>query len=1059
MKQHRNFQFAARPLGCAVTLAFALYGGVAQGEIANAPLIVGGGGVAPNVMYIHDDSGSMYAYIHYDSNQDYPLPPNRHGTGTLPQPPVTAAWFDGYRYVTGEDTRTVNLSIGDDVEKIASDPTNPLNFVWINYDIGEPDTKFRLDGSWNGYSSYMVKTPTIMEGEKYARWFSYYRTRHLAAKAAISFAFADLDPTIRIGYGSLNNHPPGTTVYKINAYTAGGNAIARGVRPFTDSSVPDPGNPNDVNNCGATDYRCQFYKWLYSLIAPGHTPLPRTLDAAGKYYQTDEPWRNDPLDKKSTMATCRKSATILMTDGEWTNWIDDIGIGNWDGGKGSPFEDKNSSFLADVAMKYWKTDLRPDLDNNLPVRSGARDTATWQHMATYTVGVGVNAKLSKDAINNAFSYITHPSPPPFDWGTHRVDDLVHAAVNGHGSYYQTQNAQDFAAALTAMLNEISHSSVTAVAPVGGPSTSSQASDRLYQGVFHTDGWNGNLAALKINNANGKPIYPALWDAKDHIPAYGSRKIFTWNGTSGTAFTWTGISESQKTALGSEAVLNYLRGSNAGEGATFRSRTKNGERNILGDIINSAPRFIAKDEDFGHALGSLTASYNARKASPARTKNMVYVGANDGMLHAFDAATGNELFAYVPNGVFDHLKDLSDPEYDHRFYVDGSPVASDIQIDGAWKTVLVGSTGAGGKSYFALDVEAPDSFDASKVLWEVNNTTAGFENLGFTLGYASIVRLNNGVWAAVFGNGYESGGISGNPAYQSNLFIVNAKTGTLIKKIPTNAGSATAKNGLSTPLLVDVDKNGTADVAYAGDLQGNLWKFDLSGTSAESWKVAFNGKPLLIARNPANGVQPITAQPAGAERPAGGYMVYVGTGKFFETGDNANTEIQTFYGVRDNGSSSETKRVNLLKQTISASAAGPGYRVASGGTVDYSTQRGFYLDLTDQGERLISPPLLTKRRLYLNSLVPVVSTDPCASGNLASWLTELTLFDGAAPAASVFDPDKTDDEHTNSMRLDGGGGGIAQKGRYGYVSKAEGDDGIEKFKLPGILGRQSWRQMR
>jgi type IV pilus assembly protein PilY1 len=585
---------------------------------------------------------------------------------------------------------------------------------------------------------------------------------------------------------------------------------------------------------------------------------------------------------------------------------------------------------------------------------------------------------------------------------------------------------------------------------GSRSTGTQ----LFQASFDSGSWSGNLAAHK-RDATGEAIYPAEWEAKDHIPLPGSRNIYTWNDATadGAEFTWSKLSTAQQVALGNQNILDYLRGSNAGEGTMFRSRTTAaGQRNILGDIVNSAPLYIARNEDFGHAVGSLTASYTARKANPTRTNDVVYVGANDGMLHAFDANSGKELFAYVPNDVFGNLKHLSTPGYTHRYYVDGSPAASDIQDGGVWKTVLVGSTGAGGRSYFALDVENPATFDRTNVLWEISpNVSTDFAELGVALGQASIVRLNNGVWAAVFGNGYDSA------AHRAQLFIVNAKTGALIEKIDTGLGSAAAPNGLSTPLLVDINKDGTADVAYAGDLQGNLWKFDLSAASSGSWKIAFNGDPLLVARDAAGKAQPMTAKPAGVSRPAGGYMVYIGTGKFFETGDNTNLDVQTFYGVLDNGAST-LGRANLQAQTLTLSAT-TGYRTSTANTVNYATQSGFYLDLKignkQEGERLLAPPLLTKKTLIISSLAPDTSANVCENGNSSSWLTELSLFDGSKPAISIFG------QSGNSMRIEGGGGGaIGQIGRYGYISVKPGQDGILKIKLPGgRIGRQSWRQLR
>jgi type IV pilus assembly protein PilY1 len=241
--------------------------------------------------------------------------------------------------------------------------------------------------------------------------------------------------------------------------------------------------------------------------------------------------------------------------------------------------------------------------------------------------------------------------------------------------------------------------------------------------------------------------------------------------------------------------------------------------------------------------------------------MIYVGANDGMLHAFradtgDANSGKEIFAYVPAAVYDNLSKLTAPSYVHKPFVDGSLSAGDAYVGGTWKTVLLGGLGGGGKAIFALDITNPTAMGVSQVMWEFEDAA----DLGYTVGQAQIALLNNGVWAAVFANGYNS---TSDRAY---LYLVNLQTGALIKKIPAGVGTS---NGLSTHVLYDSNGDQTVDAVYAGDLQGNMWKFDLTGSNVTAWGVANAGVPLFTARNASNEVQPITSQPRIGAHPNGG----------------------------------------------------------------------------------------------------------------------------------------------------------------------------------------------
>jgi type IV pilus assembly protein PilY1 len=280
-----------------------------------------------------------------------------------------------------------------------------------------------------------------------------------------------------------------------------------------------------------------------------------------------------------------------------------------------------------------------------------------------------------------------------------------------------------------------------------------------------------------------------------------------------------------------------------------------------------------------------------------------VGANDGMLHAFNAKDGTEIFGYVPYLVFDRLKDLADPAYDHQFYVDLTPTVKKgdkLLGNSIDDTILVGGLGKGGMGYFALDITNPNAMSKDQVLWEFpneNSAAVHVNDMGYSYSKPVVVQSYSATpWIVITGNGYNS------PNGKSVLFILNAATGDVIQKIEAGTGP---DNGLSSPIAIDVNFDDVVDFVYAGDLKGNLWKFDLTSSSPTNWKVAFEDSgspaPLFIARDPAGAPQPITSQPDVMLHPEKhGYIVCFGTGKFLGISDYEDTQIQTIYGIWDYG---------------------------------------------------------------------------------------------------------------------------------------------------------------
>ena len=704
---------------------------------------------------------------------------------------------------------------------------------------------------------------------------------------------------------------------------------------------------------------------------------------------------------------------------------------------------ENSYYVAGLAYYANTQDLRSDFIDKQTIRTFMIDTQEYNSnpplgptnmlWLTGKYGGFVDANGDNDPNDGT------PGASTAEWD---------ADGDGEPDNYVLANRPD--KMVTALSNAFDQIEIvdSSVSGLSANSTSINTSTRLYQARFNNGNWDGDLWSYSIDSNTGVVNTSPVWKASEQMPGWNARRIFTYNpslsGDKGIKFRWNKISSAQKALLeprtelaitGSpsdrQKVLQYIRGHRKWGmevDGNFRNRSHFNDSNNyahLGDIVNSRPAYVS-NAYFGYdqLTGSEGSSYTTFQSGLSRTP-MLYVGANDGMLHGFNAENGQEKFAYIPNAIMGNLKELADPLYTHQYFVDAPPRAADAYFgSGTWKTVLVSGLGAGGKAIFALDITDPDAFvesgfDGGKVLWELSDSDDS--DIGHIIGQPSIIRLNNGSWAAIFGNGYES------TSNKAKLFIVDITTGSIIKKFDTLQGSVGSPNGLSTPIAVDSEGDRSTDIIYAGDLQGHLWKFDVSDADPTNWKIAFGTtaapEPLFRACNedPCVTTQAITAKPQVGENPDGGLMIYFGTGKFFETGDNvigASPQVQTYYAIRDNHATTDSSsllegRDELQSQTINTevSANGSTYRLTSNETVDYnhatSPEYGWYLDLlksgdSGQGERVIAGSKLKNGRIIFVTFIP--NPDPCAtSGNgSVSWLMEMDAISGGPLDNSVFD---------------------------------------------------------
>ena len=508
---------------------------------------------------------------------------------------------------------------------------------------------------------------------------------------------------------------------------------------------------------------------------------------------------------------------------------------------------------------------------------------------------------------------------------------------------------------------------------------------VYRPGYRAGTWAGELMANHIDEqgdiaitspwaqANAAVLLDAQnWDT--------GRRIVTRNG-SGVAvpLRWAQLSTTQQSALGSATtgprLLNYVRGDRSNEyplGASLRERTT-----VLGDIQHSSLLH------WNHGNG----------------KRRLYVGANDGMLHVFDAATGAEVFAYVPSMLLARLPMLAARPYVRMLYVDGALAMSDVVSGGVTKTWLVGALGGGGRGLFMLDMTSPDAADetaaAAKVKWEISSATSGFANLGHTYAAPRITRLKNGVAAVVLGNGYNNTGNG-----RASLLVVNADTGALIREIDTGVGTTGSPNGLSSPTLVDTDGDGMVDLVYAGDIDGNLWRFNLGTADPNGFTVT-----RMMTTSPA---QAITVAPVIVPHVAGGRMALFGTGRLLTPGDASDTAVHYVYGYWDGAPATNT---TWLTQTLTGTTfGGMQLRYASTNAPNWTAggHLGWRLALA-AGERVVGDsPFANSDRFYFVSSNPTVPAAAAGEPSGVSWLHELDFASGGAPGYSVFDVNGDDE---------------------------------------------------
>ncbi|MBO3705149.1 MAG: hypothetical protein J5X21_01885 [Candidatus Accumulibacter sp.] len=687
-----------------------------------------------------------------------------------------------------------------------------------------------------------------------------------------------------------------------------------------------------------------------------------------------------------------------------------------------------------------------------------------QYMSTYTLGLGASGLMqyqadyltaaSGDFSSVKLGLVADPSTGVCPWQTigecnwpkpesntqSNIDDLWHAAVNGRGTYFSATDPSSLAAGISGALQTVTvRDGALAAVTVTSPNLAA-GSNELFEVSFRVGEWSGDIVKRTINGTTGVISATAAWSAQAQLDAkvsagtHTARTIYLFESggnSSGSGvdnlklFLWANLSTSQKSnflspqidtltqfcSIGTtcltaasktnaegENLLNFVRGDKSNEGPLadlgkyYRQRA-----HILGDIVGSEAVYVQ-----GSPWNYADYNYVGFKAANQTRTAMVYAGANDGMLHAFYASTGEEAWAYVPGAVLSRLFKLADKNYGaqnmHVFTVDGTPVVGDICVSDCatpasgslptvWKTILVGGLNNGGRGYYALDITNPA---APKGLWEFTHN-----DLGYSYGNPVITKLKDGTWVVIVTSGYNniSPGDGG-----GHLFIIRASDGTLLRTISTGAGDTTTPSGLSriSAWANFPDANNTAQRVYGGDQLGNLWRFDVNGDiplpAVPPATPVYDAQRLATLKDPAGVAQPITTRPElGKVGPHA--VMFVGTGQLLGTDDLVNSQTQTIYAIKDRlldvdyGSprplsppQTTPTPGSFVAQTLTSATCPTGNPFCTAGSaivlgtnnpVDFDVDDGWYADFPVAGERVNTELRLQLGTLALNTNTPTL----------------------------------------------------------------------------------------
>lgn len=907
----------------------------------------------------------------------------------------------------------------------------------------------------------------------YANWFLYYRTRNLAMVAALTRSLNDVN-FMRIGYFLINDGDPGAVVMHEMSDFTDSTAVA-GRKRLYEKMIALPAS-GGTPNAYAVDYMGQQFQRTSGTTSPASDPPINNVCQFSAGMLFTDGYHNGG--RPTTFGNVDNSTPFFgvdpFKDGH-SNTLADIAAYYY---KTNLRPDMTPS-LVPVPPGCAAATPDPRLDCNRKL-----------HMNFYGITLGASGEYfgvthqqdpsTFEITPDVFLPANKPAWKSFaNDARSSVDDLWHATLNARGQYINATSPSSISQAMNAIIESINNSARRS-AGTAASGARRAIGFTAYIPEFDPNSWTGDLKAYKLLPDGG--LGPVVWSAVEELPVPASRTILvsrrraddtayelqTFNSAALGAddserLAAIGLADADISATGTfrtrtvDELIAYLRGDSTYEGnasGQFRSRLLRNpdgttQHRPIGDILASQPEVLDRGSEgysllpeskggriyidgdgnpqFRPATQSSTYSKFVSGTKATRTPVLI-VGANDGMIHGFDASLsgttrGEEVFAVIPSGVLGKMGNLARRDYAHTYFVDGSPRVADACIGDAispancsWKSVAVMGMGNGGRSVVALDVTDPaTSFDADNLLWEL--TSVQDSDLGHVINRPRVFIAEDGNWYAAFGNGLNSG------SHRAYLYIVNLKTGAVTKKIPLGtAGSAADPNGAIAVAAVDGDgddaltdpseNNMLVDTLYVNDFHGNVWKIDMSSATSTSWQVDLGG-PLFTAlavddAERADQRQFMTGGIDVAFHPIRGNLVYFGTGRYIANGDQnvaATPQVQSFYGIWDdpNQTAGISDRTELQAQTILSSVTvnGVNKRTTSESSVAYSgtgAKRGWYIDLYQagvsgfrSGERVLGEPRVEGGLVIFTAFQPIGSE--CNPGG-KNWLYAFNAVTGA-----------------------------------------------------------------
>jgi len=968
--------------------------------------------------------------------------------------------------------------------------TIPLSTVALAAGATPPSTFVRTDivpgnDSYPKYPARVADCKTAGRGDctyieemtNFANWYAYYKTRIQMMKSSIGAAFAPLTSSYRVGYVKLSTAAVGGTIEIV---------------------------PADF----AAAARAAWYTSLYNTTAGGSTPIRTAMDYVGKMFANQTPY-NYASGSEVVQYPCQQNFEILTTDGYWNGGAP---AGSFTSPATGPVNNDNVEDLArfctkdrgcvdartqdqpsisDVAL-YWynggsndsTVSLRPTLEPDMTkpglVSAGPGENSHL-HVTMFTLGLGVDGVMNyepnydttpiaggdfanlKNAVTSGCSWnggqaYVWPNPDVDNTnGTvqERVDDLWHAAVNGHGKYFSATAPTQVVAGLSEAIAQLDAKVGAAAAAATSTPNISQEDRDIFSDTFTTVKWYGELTDNLINATSGMVEPTVLWststklgtqvaastdtrnilwlDASTSTPVL---KQFKYDQLGDTEKAWFDTqcavlaqcnllsADNQAIANGGANMVDWLRGQQQyANNIIYRAYTPQTMPAggavasipiVLGDIASAKPAYLY-DARKAYAFGG----YDQFKTDSLARQRTLFAAANDGMLHAFyapdgsaaappdDKAGGKEIWAYVPRITMKKLPVQASTNYSHQYTVDGSPELADVQIGGVWKTVLVAGLNDGGRGYYAIDVTVPDQ---PKPLWEMcadANVCANHpQNLGLSYGNPQF-GTHKGRWVVYLTSGYNNVPGGGGDTQQVGdgngyLYTVDVATGEILYKTQISGDSSGTALGLAK--ITAISANPAADpettYIYAGDNQGGMWRFDMTTET-----------PTVLKMGDAGTGQPITTRPDvtsclvntsnadGTVTSSAQRVVAFGTGRLLDVSDITDNTTQSVYVVKDDGTTiSPLRGTNsaLVAQSLARVGTSGTYTVG-GGTVDLSLKSGWYADFDQNaGERINIDPKIVSGGLNIVTNVPSASS-ACTVGGTSN-VYQFDVCTGKAVAA-------------------------------------------------------------